>query len=177
MLHTTLSVDLTTVLKKGTDITLPDGSKASFDKDCFSWVIRVDEMNESFQLVVYEAPEAPEAWKLTGRFGYLYVNWREKIIFESDSKELSMKNTGLTIKAPSDPKEKGTWKRWTFYAKKNEQDKWDNILDFVLTTLKDDKGIIGYKFELKNSKNQQSNMIAQEVVTEIPDVDDSSLPF
>lgn len=177
MLHTTLSVDLTTVLKKGTDITLPDGSKASFDKDCFSWVIRVDEMNESFQLVVYEAPEAPEAGKLTGRFWFLYVNGREKLIFESESKEMSVKNTGLMIKAPTDPKEKGTWKRGTFLAKKNDQDKWDNILDFVITTLKDDKGIIGYKFELKNSRNQQSNMIAQEVVTEIPDVDDSSLPF
>lgn len=168
-------VDLTEVIKKWTQMTIWE-NVWTFDRNVYRWVTNIEWMgNQEIILFIEQLP--PEEGKKAWSFGYLYVNGRERKIFEMDSKAW-FKNEKFTPKWQS----VGKYRRGTYLSEKNEAGQWENILDFTLESLKEEKDgkkvVIGYKLTIKNSQNTESTAVAAEAVSEVPAIADTDeLPF
>ena len=163
-----ISVDLTDVVKKWTPVVLWE-VEGSFDKDVFTGTVHIDWLWLQ-KLILFVDPQLPEDGKKAWTFGFLYVNGRERKIFEMDSK-WGIKNEKFTAKAV------GKFRRGTFLSQKVDE-VWENVLDFAVESIKDNNVVKWYKITVKNSQNSESTAVAADVVAEVPPVDDTSdLPF
>lgn len=163
-----ISVDLLDVVKKWTQMTIGE-VQWSFDRDVHTWTVHIDWMWTQ-QLILFVDPQAPEEGKKAWSFWFLYVNGRERKIFEMDSK-WSIKNEKFTAKAT------GKFRRGTFLSQKVDE-VWENVLDFAVESIKDNGALKWYKITIKNSQNTESNAVAANAVAEVPPVDNTDdLPF